>query len=541
MKKSLIFMLLCTLLVACNNEEGQTVYEVKDSSPVSFKAFIKQTTRATETSFEDGDAISVFAVAPTSSGISLAPSGNYADNVQYVYNGRNFYAGYNAVTVSNTDAPELAYFAIYPYQSAASNKFIFNVKNDQRKYADYTAGDLCTSYVEPTTADEVLLEFNHRMSCIAIKFHGDNLASKSIGVKLDNVYTSCNVDINASTFSATGATGSVILGEHSTDTYQAIIVPQVVSSEQTFITLTLDGNEIPLNLAAPVDLKSGKKTTFELEIKDDKIISLDGYINSWNMGDAEDCKVVPVNIVSLTDGVAFDFNFDKEVSYYYYGYIAKESIGSVTDEEIVEVALENFTRYTPEDDLLGYLAGLEANSEYYVITFGYDSKGNRGEIIKTLVKTKPDVTNRPRVTISNVTYTSTEWNWDTSISSETKKYYMAGVSGEYASMLGDTPNILLAWYMKNEIDNGEYTSILEPGSWWMSRNSTDNDIFIYAWAVGNDNEFAGQLDTFYSSLTESAVLTLNPEKKMPDAKVVSKEHLHKCMKNVVNIFKNQNF
>lgn len=118
---------------------------------------------------------------------------------------------------------------------------------------------------------------------------------------------------------------------------------------------------------------------------------------------------------------------------------------------------------------------------------------------------------------------------------------MAGVSGEYASMLGDTPNILLAWYMKNEIDNGEYTSILEPGSWWMSRNSTDNDIFIYAWAVGNDNEFAGQLDTFYSSLTESAVLTLNPEKKMPDAKVVSKEHLHKCMKNVVNIFKNQNF
>lgn len=115
---------------------------------------------------------------------------------------------------------------------------------------------------------------------------------------------------------------------------------------------------------------------------------------------------------------------------------------------------------------------------------------------------------------------------------------MAGVSGEYASMLGDTPNILLAWYMKNEIDNGEYTSILEPGSWRMSRNSTDKDVFIYAWAVGNANEFAGQLDIFYGSLTESAVIPSSFAKKMPAAKVVSKEHLHKCMKNVVNIFKN---
>ena len=528
-------MLFCTLIVACNNQESQILDEAKDGSPVSFKAFIKQVTRATETTFENGDAISVFAVAPTSTGITLAPSGNYADNVNYTYNGRSFDAGANSIAVNEIDVPELAYFAIYPYQSDASNKFQFNVRNDQSKYADYTASDLCTAYVEPTTASEVLLEFGHRMSCVAVKFYGDNLVSKKIGVTLDNIYTSCNVDMNADTYTATGTKGSVVLGEHSSDTYQAIIVPQAVSSEQTFITLTIDGKVIPLNLTATMDFKSGKKTTIELEIEDDRVISLNGYTNSWNANECVDYEVVPTNFVTLTDGVAFDFNFGKKVSYYYYGYLEKDLIGRFTDEEIVEIALENFTRYTTEDEQLAYLTGLDAGAEYYIVSFGCDSKGNRGEVIKTLVKTKADVANRPRVNISDVTYSSSEWNWETTISSNTKKYYMSGLSGDLALVLSEMPYVCLAWYMKDEIDNGEYSPILYSSSWWMSREATDDYIYIYAWAVGEDDEFAGQLDIFFGSLVEETPLSCSVAMKKPEVGVVSKESIREYMKNSVNI------
>ncbi|MBR2606590.1 MAG: fimbrillin family protein [Bacteroidaceae bacterium] len=296
MKKFLFFALTCALFIACDKQDSATFNETYDSA-VSFKAFIKQTSRATETAFEDGDAISVFAVAPTAPTVSLEPSGNYADNVQYIYNGRSFDAGYNAITVSEKETVGLAYFAIYPYQSAASNKFTFNVKSDQSKYADYTASDLCTAYNEPTTENDVLLEFKHRLSCVAVKLYGENLVSKKISIKLNNVYTSCNVDINANTYTATGTTGSVIMGEQSNDTYQAIIAPQTVSSGKTFIVLTINGKETPLELAADVEFKSGKKITYEIELEDEKVIGLNGFIDPWNTADDLLTTVVPEEIL----------------------------------------------------------------------------------------------------------------------------------------------------------------------------------------------------------------------------------------------------
>ena len=195
----------------------------------------------------------------------------------------------------------MAYFAIYPYQSAASNKFQFSVKNDQSKYAAYTASDLCTAYAEPTTADNVMLEFKHRLSCVAIKLYGANLASKGISAKLNNVYTSCNVDINANTYTATGAKGNVIMGEQSSDTYQAIIVPQTISSGQNFILLTLNGKEIPLELTTDMEFRPGKKTTIEIEVEDDKVISINGFIDPWSTADDLLISVVPEEILEKID------------------------------------------------------------------------------------------------------------------------------------------------------------------------------------------------------------------------------------------------
>ncbi|MBR2606588.1 MAG: fimbrillin family protein [Bacteroidaceae bacterium] len=302
MKKNLLLMLSLLVFMGCSSKDDNgTVDEpIQTPSSVSFKAFIKQISRATETAFEDGDAISVFAVDPKSPIISLAPSGNYANNVQYIYNGTNFSAGSNAITIGEKNTTGLAYYAMYPYQSDASDYYKFNVRLNQTKYTDYTASDLCTAYAEPTTADNVLLEFNHRMSCIVVKFHGENLASKRIGVKLNNISVACYADINANTYKATGVKNNITMGEHSSNIFQAIIVPQTISSDQKFLTVTLDGKEYPLNLPSNVEFKSGKKATYEFEIEDDKIIALNGYITPWDTyADITEAE----GIIEVTSGI----------------------------------------------------------------------------------------------------------------------------------------------------------------------------------------------------------------------------------------------
>ena len=247
-----------------------------------------------------------------------------------------------------------------------------------------------------------------------------------------------------------------------------------------------------------------------------------------------DCEVVPMNLVVLTDGVAFDFKFGKKVSYYYYGYIEKVVAGSMTDDEIAEHSQENFKRYTPEEDHLGSIDGLYSSTEYYVVAFGYDSKGNRGDMTKILVTTKPIITNRARVTISNVTYNSTEWNWNTTISPYAKKYYMLALSGLYAWYYGEFMcDAEIAWGIKDGIKDGSLTPILNSGSWRLGRETGDEELYIAAWAVGDNEEFSGQLDTFYGSLSDNAVKSKSVAYKKTTTRMSSKKSVREYLKNSI--------
>ena len=275
-------MLSFAFFIACSDKEsGTTAVEPDVSSTVSFKASIKEASRATETAFENGDAISVFAVSPSSPIITLAPSGNYADNTEYVYNGSKFVASSKGITIGEKNTTGLAYYAMYPYNSDASDYYKFSVSNNQSKYADYTASDLCTAYVGPTTSDNVMLEFAHRMSCVVIKFIGKNLASKNISVKLNDIYTACYADINANTFTGTGIKQNIKMGEFSSNIFQAIIVPQTISAGKTFMLITINDKEIPFSFSGNTEFQSGKKAVYEFEVEDDKVIAINGYITPW--------------------------------------------------------------------------------------------------------------------------------------------------------------------------------------------------------------------------------------------------------------------
>lgn len=121
-----------------------------NGNTVSFEAQLGDLSRATDTSFDTGDQIGVFAVVAdgTSDKGVIAERDNYADNVRYTYNGSKFTSG-NGISIEEGD--QYFYHAVYPYVSSAAASFSFTVKNDQRG-ENYTLSDLCTAQSIATSA-----------------------------------------------------------------------------------------------------------------------------------------------------------------------------------------------------------------------------------------------------------------------------------------------------------------------------------------------------------------------------------------------------
>lgn len=278
---------------------------------------------------------------------------------------------------------------------------------------------------------------------------------------------------------------------------------------------------------------SSKERTSEL------IISCDGnsvVVNLVQKGLlAPNCEVTPTNIFTLNDGVAFDFKFGSEVSYYYYGYLEASSLGSMTDDEIVEVSEELFDRYTPEDDHLGVLADLYSGTEYYIICIGYNSEGKRGDMIKTKVKTKSSYSNYAFAAISDVYYTETTWNWTTTIGAYAKKYYQVAWSGLDAWYYGEFyADVEIAWIIDNNVKKGNLSPIVNSSEWSISRPAGDVDVYIATLAVGEDGEYPGVMNVFYGSISESNYIQMKSfEKPKQKCFVVSKSKLNKLVEESI--------
>lgn len=297
-------MALAALFSACSGgsggTEGEEIVKPTIKKEISFRGSIKAASRATETAFEAGDQISVFAVTP-SNDIRLEAEGNYVDNAKYTYSTNSYFETTYPITLAEDDTKGLAYYAIYPYNNGYEDTFTFNVKEDQSTHESYTKSDLCTSYCSPTTNKTVNLEFNHRLSNIVVKLYGSNITNKDINIELNNVLTSCAADINANTFEGIGHPASVTMGEESSNVYQAIIVPQTIKKGETFITITVNDKVHEMSLASDMTFRSGRQTVFEYEINEDIIIELNGYINPWNTEDPRFNEVVPEDVEEELD------------------------------------------------------------------------------------------------------------------------------------------------------------------------------------------------------------------------------------------------
>lgn len=270
--QQLLFCAASIVLCACSSETEEHPVQAGD---VTFTGSITPITRATDSAFENDDAISVYAKKQNAGGTSL-----YADCVRYTWQ-----TSANAFTASSggiiVPQESTQYYAIYPYQAYthsdgqnASLKFNFTIQTNQNNGSNYTLSDLCTATSSPTTAERVDLTFSHRLSKLVVNVMGSSIPS-DMTIQLKNVQTGVNMDLQANTFTASGSRANVTMGANGNNSFRAIIPTQTVSA--LIITKGGKTSEVVVNKA----LAAGRQSELTVEVQGDTYVVISGGINNW--------------------------------------------------------------------------------------------------------------------------------------------------------------------------------------------------------------------------------------------------------------------
>lgn len=195
-----------------------------------------------------------------------------------------------------------------------------------------------------------------------------------------------------------------------------------------------------------------------------------------------DCEVTPVDILLLANSVAFQIEFGSNVDYYYTGYLEASAAGW-TDERILETMKKNFPERNPEkDEIIGF-GDMEPDTEYLIVTVGFNSNGKPGEIVRKNIRTRKIPNNYPYVTIDDVGYKSStnKYVWSTVMNGSTSKYYMfASSSSETVNLLRKAAPAVVAFLINIQKEE-EDTPWAQSSTFSMTRES--NSLYIATWGM----------------------------------------------------------
>lgn len=280
------------LLASCDKAEEIAV----DDGSIRFVMQYPSATRATETSFEQGDKIGLFLTEYT--GETPAPlqiSGNWANNVAATLEGTEWVTAKKIFWSDN----RMDAYGYYPYMSLTSvDEQPFSIALDQStertgdQLGGYEASDFLWAKTEGVdqSTETVTLQFSHRCSKLVIQLvKGPSYEGElpdSATVYIHNVVPTATIDL------ATGAVTKDIFGEVATvkarkvnnATYEAIMIPQRIESRRPFIEIVV--NNISYLLEDTFQFKAGMQHTLSLVINsnpDQVSVDIGGEIvDGWN-------------------------------------------------------------------------------------------------------------------------------------------------------------------------------------------------------------------------------------------------------------------
>lgn len=231
----LTLVLAAAAISACAVKETAT--EDATGKEIKFQAGIGSfQAKATDTAFEKGDEIGLFADAPVSAvNVRLTSDGQSITPESTLYWGLG--QDVNATT---------AFYAYYPYAAGTADTFTFAVAADQGSAAALAAADLMLASTAAAPSDgTVRLNFGHRMSRAIITVDNRLSDAAVTGVTVSGVLIEADVDIKAPSVAAKGQPATVkaapVSGADGTAAWAVILPPQ--EPQALVITVTLaDGN-----------------------------------------------------------------------------------------------------------------------------------------------------------------------------------------------------------------------------------------------------------------------------------------------------------
>lgn len=294
MKKTIIFTMSILALAACTKEQAPVAVNSDEiqfniSMPASVSA--KAATKATATAFENGDAVSLYAVEYNGEqAMPLQIGGNFLNNEKLTYNG-SAWAGTRTLYWSDKACD---FYAFYPYQPSIGSMedYPFSVAVNQDGEG-YEASDLLYAKAEKVakTASKVDLNFKHMMSkCIVKVEKGEKFEGEipdDIVCHIYNTNVDCTVDWTKGSVekNAFGAKKTITMKKLSNSLFEAVLVPQNLEKRTPLVELTMGG--IAYLLEYSLSFRPGycHTVTVTLNTSPDQEmieINIDPEVDPWN-------------------------------------------------------------------------------------------------------------------------------------------------------------------------------------------------------------------------------------------------------------------
>ena len=247
MKRSILLFAAIALL-SCQKGGPEEI-----SDEIKFDFSLEQT-KVTSSAFEDGDAISLFAVEYTSEEApELQIGGNYLNNEKITYNGSSW-GGERTLYWSENPCD---FYALYPYQKITSiEDQPFSLVADQNSLVEntgisgYEMSDILYAKSEKVSKGEngvISLNFKHMMSkCIVTITKGENFEGEipdDISTHIYNTITAGTVNLTTGSIEKDGfgARRTITMKKVSNTRFEAVIIPQNIERRTPLIEVTMGG------------------------------------------------------------------------------------------------------------------------------------------------------------------------------------------------------------------------------------------------------------------------------------------------------------
>lgn len=244
-------MSIATIAILISCQKGDELpMQLEKTDEIRFEMNVAPT-RATATAFEEGDAVTLYAVEYDSDAApELQIAGNFINNEKLTFDGTQWQA---SNTLYWSDGP-CDFYALYPYMDLISvDEDSFEVMTEQNSaeseevLGGYEASDLLWAKAEKTaqTDGPVSLQFKHMMSkCVVTVTKGEKFEGEipdDIVCHVYNTTTSAKLYFSKGSVEKdpNGSRKTITMKKLSNERFEAIIVPQNIERRTPLIEVTM--------------------------------------------------------------------------------------------------------------------------------------------------------------------------------------------------------------------------------------------------------------------------------------------------------------